>query len=195
MASPPPDALTRLLAGLTRALEVRHIPFMLIGGQAVLLHGRPRLTDDVDVTLGVGPDHLGRVLEACGALGLEPLPRDVPGFVAETFVLPTRHPASAMRVDLIFSTLPYEAEAISRAIRIPIGGAAVPFATAEDLVVHKLFAGRPRDLEDIVGVIRRQGDAMDWDYVTRWVDAFAEIPGRERLREVLRQVRDEAGAE
>jgi len=147
------------------------------------------------VTLGVGPDHLGRVLEACSAIGLEPLPNDVPGFVAETFVLPTRHEASAMRVDLIFSTLPYEAQAIGRAIRIPIGGTAVPFATAEDLVVHKLFAGRPRDLEDVVGVIRRQGDAMDWTYVTRWVDTFAEVPGRERLREVLRQVRDEAEAE
>lgn len=68
MASPTSDALTRLLAGLTRALEGRRIPFMPIGGQAVLLHGRPRLTDDVDVTLGVGPDQLGRVLEACSAV-------------------------------------------------------------------------------------------------------------------------------
>ena len=192
MASPPPDALTRLLADLTHGLESRHIPFMLIGGQAVLLHGRPRLTDDVDATLGVGPDQLARVLEACAAIGLEPLPVDVPRFVADTFVLPTRHAASAMRVDLIFSTLPYEAEAIRRAIRVRIGGADVPFATAEDLVVHKLFAGRPRDLEDVVGVIRRQGDAMDWAYVARWVAAFAEVPGREHLPDVLRQLREDA---
>jgi len=31
---------------------------MLVGGQAVLLHGRPRLTEDTDITLGVGPDEL-----------------------------------------------------------------------------------------------------------------------------------------
>jgi predicted nucleotidyltransferase len=192
MVSPPPDALTRLLAELTYGLESRQIPFMLIGGQAVLLHGRPRLTDDVDATLGVGPDQLARVLEACAAIGLEPLPADVPGFVADTFVLPTRHAASAMRVDLIFSTLPYEAEAIRRAIRVPIGGVEVPFATAEDLLVHKLFAGRPRDLEDAVGVMRRQGAAIDWEYVTRWVGAFAEVPGREHLPDVLRRLRDAA---
>ncbi len=38
---------------------------MLIGGQAVLLHGRPRLTEDIDVTLGLPPDQLPRVREAC----------------------------------------------------------------------------------------------------------------------------------
>jgi hypothetical protein len=192
MASPPPDALTRLLAELTRGLDARHIPFMLIGGQAVLLHGRPRLTDDVDATLGVGPDQLPAVLDACAAIGLDPLPADVPSFVRETFVLPTRHAPSAMRVDLIFSTLPYEAEAIRRAVRVPIGGADVPFATPEDLLVHKVFAGRPRDLEDAVSVIRRQGDAIDWAYVTRWLAAFAEVPGREGLPDVLRRLRAEA---
>jgi hypothetical protein len=192
MASPPLDELTRLLADLTHGLEARHLPFMLIGGQAVLLHGRPRLTDDVDATLGVGPDQLAIVLEACAAIGLEPLPADVPGFVADTFVLPTRHAASAMRVDLIFSTLPYEAEAIRRAIRVRIGAADVPFATAEDLLVHKLFAGRPRDLEDGLGVIRRQGNAIDWAYVTRWVGTFAEVPGREALPDRLRQLRQDA---
>ena len=192
MVSPPPDALTRLLADLTHGLESRHIPFMLIGGQAVLLHGRPRLTDDVDATLGVGPEKLAVVLEACVAIGLAPLPADVPAFVAETFVLPTRHAPSSMRVDLIFSTLPYEAEAIRRAVRVRIGGADVPFATPEDLLVHKVFAGRPRDLEDALGVIRRQGDAIDWEYLTRWVDTFAEVPGREHLPGVLRQIREEA---
>lgn len=55
MVSPPPDELTRLLADLTRGLESHNIPFMLIGGQAVLLHGRPPLFADPAI-----PPHLGR---------------------------------------------------------------------------------------------------------------------------------------
>jgi hypothetical protein len=195
MDSRPAEPLASLLAGLARGLAGRDIPFMLIGGQAVLLHGRPRLTDDIDATLGVGPDRLPAVLEACAAIGLDPLPEDVPGFVAETFVLPTRHPPTGMRVDLIFSTMPYEAEAIARAVRVPIGGTEVPFATAEDLLIHKLFAARPRDLEDAVGVVRRQGNAIDWAYVSAWVAAFAEVPGREAMSQLLAQVRQEAAGE
>lgn len=194
MGSLPPEPLAALLAGLANGLAASGIPFMLIGGQAVLLHGRPRLTDDIDATLGVGPDRLHSVLEACATIGLAPLPEDLQRFVGETFVLPTRHELTGMRVDLIFSTLPYEAEAIARAVRVSIGGAEVPFATAEDLLIHKLFAGRPRDIEDAVGVVRRQGDSLDWDYVGRWVQAFAEVPGREALPQLLAQVRKEAGS-
>jgi hypothetical protein len=29
------------------------IPYMIIGGQAVLLYGEPRLTRDIDITLGI----------------------------------------------------------------------------------------------------------------------------------------------
>jgi hypothetical protein len=39
-----------LLEALAQELEARAIPYMLIGGQAVLLYGVPRLTEDVDVT-------------------------------------------------------------------------------------------------------------------------------------------------
>ena len=35
----------------------------------------------------------------------------------------------------------------------------------EDLILHKLFAGRPRDLEDVSGIVLRQRGKLDWDYV------------------------------
>jgi hypothetical protein len=35
---------------------------MVIRGQAVLLYGEPRLTKDIDITLGVGVDRLGEMM-------------------------------------------------------------------------------------------------------------------------------------
>ncbi len=43
MASPPVPDFEDLLARLGRVLRSYDLPFMLIGGQAVLLHGEPRL--------------------------------------------------------------------------------------------------------------------------------------------------------
>lgn len=154
---------------------------MLIGGHAVLLHGEPRLTQDVDVTMGVGPDRVQDLLGACEALGLDPLPDDPAAFARETYVLPAADPRTGLRVDLIFSTTPYEAQAIERAVLVDVGGREVPFATAEDLLLHKLFAGRPRDLEDAAGVVRRRGPELDWEYLGHWVREFAMIPGREDM--------------
>lgn len=192
MASRAPD-FEALLARLTRELEAAGLPFMLIGGQAVLLHGVPRLTEDIDLTLAVGPDALPRLLEACRSLGLEPLPEDLETFVRDTFVLPAADPDTGIRVDFIFSTTPYERQAIERAVRVKLDDTEVPFATAEDLIIHKLFAGRARDLEDAAGVARRQGSTLDRGYLERWVAAFAELPGREDLLRRLRETLDAAG--
>jgi predicted nucleotidyltransferase len=191
MGSPRTPDFTGLLARLTRTLEDGGIPFMLIGGQAVLLHGEPRLTQDIDVTLGVGPGRLDEVLVLCPKMGLTPLPEDVAAFVRGTFLLPARDGSTGIRVDLIFSTTPYEGEAIAHAERVKVGGEDVPFATAEDLIIHKLFAARPRDLEDAAGVVRRKGPELDWAYLERWCEEFAGVPGREGMPALLDELRAE----
>lgn len=178
-----------LLARLTEALDASGIGFMVIGGQAVLVHGEPRLTQDIDVTLAAGPDRLPEVVAVCEAVGLEPLPEDVPVFVQRTFVLPAADTETGIRVDLIFSTTPYEAEAIDRAERVDVGDAMVPFATAEDLILHKLFAARPRDLEDARGVVRRRGSDLDWDYLEHGAAQLATAEGKENLRAALKDLR------
>ena len=181
MGSPLEPDFADLLGRLERALAAHDLPFMLIGGQAVLLHGEPRLTHDVDVTLDAPPSRLRDVLAACSEIGLVPLPSDVGAFVRATFVLPCADEHTDIRVDLIFSTTEYESQAIGRAVRVDVAGNAVPFAAAEDLVLHKLFAGRDRDLEDARGVVRRKGDELDWAYLRSWGERFAEIPGREGM--------------
>lgn len=187
MAFPPPD-FEGLLARLTRELDRRDTPFMLIGGQAVLLHGDPRLTQDIDVTLGLGPGDWIEMMEACAAIGLDPLPEEPQAFVARTFVLPALDDATGIRVDLIFSTTPYEAQAISRAVRVEIAGARVPFVTAEDLIIHKLFAGRPRDVDDAASVVRRKGPDLDWDYLRYWAAEFAQVEGYETMPKRLEEL-------
>jgi hypothetical protein len=189
MASHRSPDFSGLLVRLSTALEARGIPFMVIGGQAVLLHGEPRLTQDIDVTLGLPPERLGEILAACAAAELEPLPADVTTFVRETFVLPAEDQESGLRIDFIFSTTAYEAQAIARAVAVELSGHAVPFATAEDLLIHKLFAGRPRDIEDARGVLRRKGEHLDWDYLRHWAREFAAVPGRERLPAQLEELR------
>jgi hypothetical protein len=193
MGSRPSPDFPGILGRLSKALDAGKIPFMLIGGQAVLVHGEPRLTQDIDVTLGVPPTRLDDLLQLCESAGLEPLPEHPQAFVGETFVLPAEDQASGVRVDFIFSTTQYEAQAIRRAERITVSGYAVPFATPEDLLLHKLFAGRPRDLEDARGVIRRKGHELDWDYLARWARELATAPGRDQLVEQVERLRADAG--
>lgn len=84
---------------------------------------------------------------------LKPIPKDIESFVKETMVLPAIDESTGIRVDFIFSFTSYETEAIKRARKVTIMDEEVSFATPEDLIIHKTFAGRPRDLEYVRTVI------------------------------------------
>jgi hypothetical protein len=84
---------------------------MVIGGQAVIVRGDPRLTRDIDVTVGVGTEAIPTLLLLLADLGLAPLPEDPAAFARQTMVIPAADPASGVRVDLILSWTAFEAEA------------------------------------------------------------------------------------
>lgn len=168
-----------LLEAIALALDQRDVPYMVIGGQAVLVHGEPRLTRDVDVTLGVDLDRLPTILDAAASIGLTPLV-DPEDFTRRTMVLPCQHAETGIRVDFIFSFTSYEQGAIRRAVRIPLGRAQVRFASAEDLIVHKVLAGRPRDLEDVRSVLVKN-PALNRKLLRDALAAFQESLGEPLL--------------
>lgn len=177
----------RLLRKLSGGLAAAGIPYMVIGGQAVLLHGQPRATLDIDITLGVDVEAFGQVLDASGKIGLDPIPEAPEAFARRTMVLPAKDRDSGIRVDFIFSFLPYERQAIERAVTVAIDGVSVRFASVEDLVIHKMFAGRPRDIEDVRGILIRHPEC-DREYVERWLAEFEvsmDIAYRERFRKIV----------
>ena len=128
----------QLLERVALGLESRAVPYMIIGGQAVLVYGEPRLTQGVDVTLGVGPEQLAKIQDLAPASGWEVLADRPPDFVQRTLVLPCLDPQSGIRLDFIFSFSDYESQAIEHALQVQVGQALVRFASPEDLVIHKM---------------------------------------------------------
>jgi predicted nucleotidyltransferase len=162
---------------------------MVIGGQAVLQYGEPRLTRDIDVTLGVDTDRIAEILQLSDDLQLEPLV-DPTEFTLRTMVLPCSA-AGGLRVDFIFSFSDYEQQAIERSRRIVVAESPVRFASPEDLIVLKLVAGRPRDIEDVRAIVLKQS-ALDRELIASLLTAFErslERPLRATWDALLRDLR------
>jgi hypothetical protein len=53
----------------------------------------------------------------------------------------------------------------------------VPLRTcsAEDLIVFKAFADRPRDWNDIDGILVRQSKRLDWSYIHDQLDPLVAL--------------------
>jgi len=174
-----------LLQKIALCLEKYGLPYMVIGGQAVLLYGEPRLTRDIDITLGCDITRLPDLLNSVQELSLTILPEHIETFVKQTMVLPTIEEESGVRVDFIFSFTPYEAQAIERARPIKIGQGTVKFASIEDLIIHKIFAGRPRDLEDVTAILTKNPDT-DVVYIETWLAKFDESSQESRFLQTFR---------
>ncbi len=144
---------------------------MIIGGQAVLLYGEPRLTKDIDVTLGLGFESLQTIKELVARLSFVILVEDPEAFVRKTMVLPILDEDTGIRIDFIFSFSEYGKQAIERAISVTMKGTPVSFASLEDVVIHKIVAGRPRDIEDIGSILLKNPD-YDSGYIDRWLGEF-----------------------
>ena len=169
-----------LIARIARELRTAGLAYMIIGGQAVLLYGTPRMTKDIGITLGMDVGRLDSLLPALVAMGLETIPEDFRSFVEQTSVLPTREEGSGIRVDFIFSFTPYERQAIARATPVLLGRTKVMFASAEDVIIHKIFAGRPRDLEDVRTILLKNPD-LDRMYIRKWLSEFEKSPQKKGL--------------
>jgi hypothetical protein len=161
----------RILTGLAKELTACSIPYMIIGGQAVLRYGEPRLTKDIDVTLGLGVDGFRTIREVVTRLSFVILVEHPEAFVRRTMVLPVLDEDSSIRIDFIFSFSEYETQAIERAVSVTMNDVSVSFASLEDVVIHKIVAGRPRDIEDVRSILLKN-PGYDKLYIDRWLREF-----------------------
>ncbi|MCC7146197.1 MAG: hypothetical protein IT443_07100 [Phycisphaeraceae bacterium] len=130
------------------------------------------MTRDIDVMLAISATNAQPVLKLLKNKRITPLVDDPMEFIRRTHVLPSQTQDTYLRVDLSFTDSPYELQAIARGEDVVIDGTPVRFATAEDLVIHKIIAGRAIDHQDVLGILLKN-PGLDLAYTRNWLGQFA----------------------
>jgi hypothetical protein len=168
------NALFGAALELQEYFEARQWRFCFIGGLAVQRWGEPRLTLDVDCTLLTGFGNEARYVDALLEVfaGRVPDPR---AFALANRVLLLRG-LSQVPLDVSLGAMPFEERCVERASRFAIGDTqSLLTCSAEDLIVFKAFAGRPRDWLDVETTIVRQRHALDVDTIWRELLPLLEL--------------------
>lgn len=171
------EPLRITLSDVERFLEAHQIPHALIGGLAVSLRGQPRATIDVDMVIAVDVERALELIAVLEGSTFRPLFADVDDVVARSFILPLRHRSTDVKVDLSIGLSGFERSAVERAEWHDLAGTSIPVATAEDLIIMKALAGRPRDDQDLRGLVIAQGEHLDWAYCERVAAELGEALG------------------
>lgn len=181
-----PSALGEALSALGSVLDGLRIRWYLFGAQAVVAYGQPRLTADIDVTVDLPLDRWAELVDALAEGGFSSRVDELPAFVERTRVIPVGHDATGFPVDLVIAgPVGLEQEFLERARRSDLGGVDVSLISPEDLIVTKILAGRPKDLLDVRGIVREQGDRLDVERVRALLRLLEGALGRGDLAEEL----------
>jgi hypothetical protein len=167
-------ALIRAAADLQAVCEARGWRYCFIGGIAVLRWGEPRETIDVDLTLLTGFTGEAAFIDEL-LRHFAPRRPDAAAFARINRVLLLRA-STGVGLDIALGGLPFEESAVSRSspFRFP-PDTDLRTCSAEDLIVLKAFADRPKDWMDVEGVIIRQDTRLDWNYIVTELSPLAEL--------------------
>ncbi len=173
-------------AEVVRPLQAR---WYLFGAVAVAIHGVPRTTADIDVTVDLGERSASELLAALSAAGFQLRP-EAPEDLAAARVIPVLHVSSGWRMDVVLAGPGIEELFAERAELRMIGRRKVPVISPDDLIATKVLAARPKDLEDIRGLLRIA--TIDRPRLHATIATLEAILDQSDLRPLLDQLEREA---
>lgn len=139
--------LQKTLESLNQVFAQLDLGWYVFGAQALNVYGMPRMTADIDVTIEP-PAKISELIDNLTRAGFKMRVDDPYEFAEMSAVIPVVSP-HGFPVDVVVGHSGLERQILSRARLHTVGDVEIPVATPEDLVISKLLAGRPKDLEDV----------------------------------------------
>lgn len=164
-----------LLLDCLRRLNCQPIASMLTGSMASNAWGIPRTTHGLDFVVQLPPSQIPGFVKAFGSDDYFTDEAMIRSACQPPHQFNVIHIPSALKVDFwILRTDPFEREMFNRRVKDSWLGETVWLATAEDVVLHKLFWNRltpsDRQLGDVAGVVAVQRGNLDESYLRHWAN-------------------------
>ena len=155
------------------------IPYALMGGVAVGVHGIPRPTHDLDFTISMDRSRLPGLYAAVEQRGYSVPEQYASGWVdavAEMPLVRVRQwvKGKAIDIDIFLAESRFQQSVIDRRQQLEVDDLRAWVVSPEDLIVLKIIAGRPRDIGDVLDILLTQG-RLDEAYMRKWCDELGVL--------------------
>jgi len=140
--------LSRDFKEFVALLNAHGVEYLVVGGYAMALHGRPRNTGDLDVWVKRSPENANKLMQALNDFGFGGLGLSSDDFVTPEQVVQLGYPP--FRIDLLT-----DIDGVQFSVAWPHRetfvheGQPLHFIGLEDLKANKRASARPRDLDDL----------------------------------------------
>lgn len=164
--------LENTLKKIVKILQKLQISYLVTGGVAVVIWGRPRFTADIDLIIELKKEKVKKLIAALkteGYIDEDAVNEALKNISEFNFIDNDTH----MKVDFwILANSAFDRSRLKRVVIKRIAGQNICFSSPEDLILKKLLwfkdSKSTRQLEDIYSVMAIIKAKLDYDYLRRW---------------------------
>ncbi len=168
---------------IVKVLEQFKVKYVIIGGIAASIWGKPRMTLDADIVILLSTENIAdflKVLRENGFLISKSSEPKMIGRLRRFLPIKVRF-TKAISCDLRISSYSIDRNAIERAKKIRIFNTRIKIATPEDVIIYKLVRFEDIDKADIKTIIQRIGRKLDFNYIRKSVKQLSQEIGDKNI--------------
>lgn len=158
------DAITKVIQGLSEI----GVDYMLVGSFSSMYYSFPRSTTDADFVVGtqdLDVDRLSTLLGERFKFNPQLSFEIIGGSVKNEIEIR----GTPFRIEIFRLTdEPFDQSRFERRREIVLFGKRVWIPTVEDVILQKLIWDRPKDRDDVAGMIEANQKSLDEDYLQFW---------------------------
>ncbi len=157
----------KLVKRIARILDKIPIRYVIVGGFATILRGRPRTTTDLDLIIENNPERIESFLKSLIEEGFEVMENQVHMAIAEGTNASIFDNLSPLRIDLKVAKKADDLNALTSAVKESYQGISIQVASTEQILYGKvLYLGDISDIPD--------SELLEYQDVRDFINVFRE---------------------
>jgi len=129
------------------------VKFLVVGGYAVGVHARPRMTKDLDLFIARDAENAARVYRALANFGAPLAGVTENDFTSDDLIYQMGRPPVRIDVITAIEGVSFD-DAWEGRLTLAVAGMEVPVIGKRELVRNKTAVGRPQDLADVDAIMK-----------------------------------------
>lgn len=159
------DEFPEILRFVSDYLNDQKIEYVIVGGVAVMYHGVPRTTIDIDIILQIDDAEIDSFSKYLNVKGF-----DASADYLRSAFIDRSHGTifymdTLMRLDIQGVNSAFDRMTLERAITIELLNVHIKLGTAEDTLINKILFQGEQDLRDAHGIFKINREKLDLDYI------------------------------
>ncbi|MGV9168445.1 MAG: nucleotidyltransferase [Promethearchaeia archaeon] len=161
------DDIVEVLRLVCNYLDENDMAYVIVGGIAVMFHGVPRTTVDIDFILKLEDYEIELFASFLKSEGFDVSKKDLTDALREGTHCTVFVGDGLLRLDLQGINSQFDKVTLERRISVEFAGVKVYLGSAEDTLINKILFRGEQDLRDARGILVRNEADLDYSYIER----------------------------